>query len=100
MCRSMLDSQSATTEIRRGKKKKEEENRTKIWCPHLLCRVAIKIDAQITFTQNGTDSGLCSQTQWGELATLPERMKNDAKKVKHMRYLPINQRQWYHGQSE
>jgi len=30
--------------------------------------------------------GLCSQTPLGELATLPERMKIDAKKVKHMRW--------------
>jgi len=43
---------------------------------------------------------LCSQTPLGELATMPERMKIDAKKVKHMRYGPINQRQWYNGQSE
>jgi len=42
----MVDIQSATAEIRRGKKrrrrKKEERNRTKIKCPHLLRRVAIK----------------------------------------------------------
>jgi len=30
MCRSMVDIQSATAEIRRGKKKKEERNRPKI----------------------------------------------------------------------
>ena len=29
--------------------------------------------------------GLCSQTPLGELAKLSERMKIDAKKVKHMR---------------
>jgi len=36
----MAHIQSVTAEIRRGKKE-EETNRTKIYCPHLLCRVAI-----------------------------------------------------------
>jgi len=35
----MVDIQSATAEIKRGKK--EDRNRTKIWCPHLLCRTAV-----------------------------------------------------------
>jgi len=39
MCGSIVDIQSATAEIRRGKK--EERNRTKIWCPYLLCKAAI-----------------------------------------------------------
>ena len=34
--------------------------------------------------------GLCSQTPLGELATLPERMKIDTKKVKRMRYGPTS----------
>jgi len=43
----MIDIQSATAEIRRGKeeeekKKKIEETTGKIQCPHLLCRAAIK----------------------------------------------------------
>jgi len=37
----MVDIQSATAEIRRGKKKKKERNRTNTQCPHLLCRKAI-----------------------------------------------------------
>ena len=37
MCRSMVDIQSATAEIRRGKKEEGRRNhRTKIYCPHLL----------------------------------------------------------------
>jgi len=42
MSGSMVDIQSATAEIRWGIKKIERRNhRTKIWCPHLLCRAAI-----------------------------------------------------------
>jgi len=44
MCRSMVDIQSATAEIRRGIKKIEDRRRnqrTKIKCPHLLRRAAI-----------------------------------------------------------
>ena len=35
---------------------------------------------------------LPDSTSLGELTTLPERIKIDAKKVKHTRYGPINQR--------
>ena len=50
MCRSMVDIQSVTAEIRRGKKrmggkknkkKKERNPKRKIKCPHLLCRAVI-----------------------------------------------------------
>jgi len=40
MCGSMVDNQSATAEIRRGEKKKEETT-AKILCPHLLRRAAM-----------------------------------------------------------
>ena len=45
MCQSMVDIQSVTAEIRRGKKtkKKNKETGQKISCLYLLCRVAIKI---------------------------------------------------------
>jgi len=39
MCGSMVDIQSVTAEIRRGKKTEEERNhRMTIKCPHLGCR--------------------------------------------------------------
>jgi len=42
MCGSMVDIQSATAENRRGKKIEDRRNhRAKIWCPHLLLRVAV-----------------------------------------------------------
>jgi len=42
MCVSMVDIQSATAEIRRGKKKIEDRrNRRAKICPHLLRRAAI-----------------------------------------------------------
>jgi len=43
----MVDIHSATAEIRRGKNKKER-NRTKIYCPHLLRRAAIKKEEEET----------------------------------------------------
>ena len=45
MCQSMVDIQSPTAEIRRGKKKKKEErrrNRMKIYMVSLLRRATIK----------------------------------------------------------
>jgi len=44
MCRSMVDMQSPTAEIRRGKKKEEEErrNRIKIYMVSLFHRATIK----------------------------------------------------------
>ena len=43
MCRSMVDIQSPTAEIRRGKKKEEERNyRMKIYMVSLLHRATIK----------------------------------------------------------
>ena len=41
MCRSMVDIQSETAEIRRGIKKIDRNHRAKIYCPHLLRRAAI-----------------------------------------------------------
>jgi len=37
----MVDIQSATAEIRRGKKEEERKKHDKIQCPHLLRRAAI-----------------------------------------------------------
>jgi len=41
MCRSMVDIQSATAEIRQGIKKEDRNHRAKIQCPHVLRRAAI-----------------------------------------------------------
>ena len=49
MCRSMVDIQSPTAEIRRGKKKKKEErrNRMKIYMVSLLHRATIKKTTEV-----------------------------------------------------
>jgi len=77
MCRSMVDIQSATAEIRRGKKKekkKEKKHDENIYVRILLCREAIKYVRADGFCDNIIGNSKNTEKMTGKDALMKEKL--------------------------